>query len=308
MIVQFLALLLLQEPPPPPPPPIHSRYGPLTQCLNSYAVTATAAEAVGVMGDGFSVFSDTAPLSLEIDPGDPYRARQRHDQIDTPNLGRLDRYQQSYDGRNVVTYLIPPRDGGHGTLVYSSGFDGSNRDLAILGRIARVEGPQACGDFRAPVYPGETPEALLWRSSSTPGPSFHCQNGIGFPVLAGEALQAARQDDSDGPSVRLSSPNPQLSYLDPVHLVVRGPMDTVNGTGAVAAAYRPRTETMSDGDNVILMPPRTDSERHGPDNRYRRRIRIAYPPGQEAAARAFANRIEFVARSDPRCHGDSRAP
>ena len=304
MIAPLVALLLLQEP--PPPPVTHSRYGPLTQCLGGYAVTAGASEAILAMEGGITLMTDADAFHLHIDEGDPYRSQQQRTDIEAPTLGNVIRYQRSYGASTpdrLTTYLIPSSAGHPAMTVNSGGFDGSARDLRILGRIARIEGEQGCGNFRGPAFPGETPQAALWRPFSTPGPFYRCQNGVGFPVLSGEALQIAWYDDYDGPSVRLSSPNPVVR-LDPIHLVVHGPIDTANGAGPVATAYRPRVETMSDGPNVLLMPPRAASERRGPDQRYRRLIRIAFAPGQDAAARALAGRIEFVARSDPRCLGD----
>lgn len=306
MIGALLALLLVQEP--PPPPPVHARYGPLTQCLGGYAVTASTSDAILAMDGGVTLFSETGGFNIRIDDGDPYRSQQRRADIELAGLGQLIRYQRTYYPGSApeisTTYLIPARDGHPAMLVQSGGFDGTERDLAVLGRITRVAGEQGCGNFRNPAYPGETPDAELWQPASTPGPFYRCQNGIGFPVLIGEALQSAWYGTIDGPAVRLSVPDPRWSRLGPIHLVVHGPPEAPIGTGAVAASYRHAIENWSDGPNFMLVPPRQASERHGPNQSFRHLIRIAYPPGQEAAAQAFANRIEFVERTDPRCHTD----
>ena len=295
----LVALLLMDA---PPPPATHARYGPLTQCLSGYALTATATEGILATDGAIALNNETDGLAISIDQGDPYRSPKQATELEVPNLGHLLRFQRDEGDRPhlTTTYLIPSADGRPALLVRSRHFDGTEHDLNILARISRIEDEHDCGSFRAPAYPGDTPEALLWHPSSTPGPLFLCRNGVGFPILAGEAVQSPWWDD-DRPSIRISSPNPNMRGLEPIHLVFHGPMDSVSGAGAVAVTYRSRLEPWFDGPSLLLMPPRTDSDRHGRDESYRRLIVITYPPGQEAAARAFVARILFVPATDPRC-------
>lgn len=300
MIAWLATLFLMQEP--PPPPAAHARYGPLTQCLSGYSVTASEAEAIVAFERGVSLFTDNGGgFNIQVDDGDPYRSRQEQTSVETPNLGRVIRLQRTYATGPETTYLIPSGDGRPAMLVHSGSFDGTQRDLGLLARIVRIDREQGCGPFRAPAYPGETPDAERWRPSATPGPFFHCQNGIGFPVLAAEAIQSGWWRTEEGQPLRISLPNPIAPALDPIHLVLRGPIDPVTGTGAVAARFRPRLERMSDGPAILLMPPLTEPIRYGQDPRYRHWIEIDYPSGQEVAARAFAARIEFVDSADSRC-------
>lgn len=290
----------------PPPPAAHARYGPLTQCLNGFAVTATGSESIVAMEGGFTLASQAGGFHIHLGDDGYHRAQEQASDVEVAGLGRLVRYQGGGGTATeaTTTYLIPGAGGRPSMLVNSTDFDGSPHDLVILGRLSRVRSDDECGNFEAPAYPGESLEAGRWLPDARPGPFFLCRNGIGFPILAGEAVQATLWRRLDDPALRISLPNPIAAGLEPVHLLLHGPREPVSGTGTVTASFRPQLERMNDGLAILLMPPLTERISYGQDPRFTHWIEIDYPQGQEAIARAFAARMLFVANDDPRCGAD----
>jgi len=294
---------------PPPPPPIHARYGPLTQCLAGYAIAAGADEAIVAMEDGIAVVGDRDSLQLAIDRGYSDRAQAPATMIEIAALGSVTRYALVHRGSppdQQFEYLLPARFGGRPVLAASRQFDGGDRDLALLGRISRVD-PQggSCGAFAAPDFAGEAAAASYWRPATAPGPAYHCQNGIGYEVRAGEALQLQWRTLAAVmiPASRLLSGG--------VRLTVEGPVTRRDATTSVPLSRYRRSIDLWSGNRLILalLPPQ-EAMSHAArmrllaEQRYTDGILIEFPFRGEAAARAFATRLEFVDRADPRCLSD----
>lgn len=282
----------------PPPLPVHAAYGPLTQCLSGYRIDVAETEAVSV-GDGLGFASDQFSLSLIPERTDlPPRASAI--EVDVPGLGRINRHvvpagsgQFGPAPRGPATAYVLPKRGQAGTvLVRSPQFDGSDRDLALLARIAPVDPARdRCGQFAAPDYAGETPEALYWSPVRHRGPRFHCQNGIGFPVGEAEALQLTWARDAWS---RVHAGERRLVVLGPT-VPAR---QAGRARGPVAAGYSPTINPNSEQLSILVLaaPP---SRRANPP--YNHQISIQFRPGDEAHARALAERLEFVDRNDRRC-------
>ena len=283
----------------PPPPPPHARYGPLTQCLNGYAFTASATEAVFAMRDGVTLVSETGGLNLSIDRGDPYRKQAERTELAVPHLGQIARYHRTYTSSPPDTfYLLPGVEGEPTTMVSSREFNGTDTDLAILGRISRVDEQRACGDFRSPDFPGENPDARWWKPTVSAGPLYRCQNGVGFAVLMGESVQSSWPMFGSEPAARLRSGNTQL--------IVRGPIESSAASlqGFVAATYRQAVVDWSGRPVLLLSPSDLAPDRYGHYENSTRWVRIEFSADAESEARALASRLEFVEATDPRCRAN----
>jgi hypothetical protein len=283
-----------------PPPRTHARYGPLTQCLNGYAFSASSTETVLVLeytfGESISLLNDVGVLNLSIDVGDPYRWQAERTEIEAPLLGRIDRYRRTYTASPPeVFYVLPAVDGKRPIMVRATTFNETNADLAILGRISRIDGDRGCGDFRSPDFPGENPDARRWNPTVSAGPLYQCLNGVGFALLAGEAIQSAWPTSYPQPAARVSA--------DGTRLIVQGPKEPRAELleGSVAAHYRLEQHNWSGQPILLLRPPDSALDRYGHDPTHTRWIRIEFPAGAESQAREFASRLEFVEMTDPRC-------
>jgi hypothetical protein len=291
----------------PPPLPSYSRYGPVTQCLNGYRVEVTGDEAV-TLDQGVMVLNDEFRLFL-----DPERtSRPESDRpvaVEVPGLGQAQRYRVAanrgrvslYTGDRDITEYVLPANGGGAVLVRSDRFDGSARDLELLARVAAVDPARdQCGTFAPPDYAGRSFAALYWSPVRHPGPGFHCQQGIGYPVAAGESTQR--------PWLQTNAQS-DLHLADGVALGLRGPTDPARRyrrtRGPIEAGYELSTRELSaEVHELLLIVP--ESRRGRDEPAHLQQIAIQYAPGQEAAAQAFARRLEFVGRNDRRCPSATR--
>ncbi len=125
------------------------------------------------------------------------------------------------------------------------------------------------------------------------GPAYRCQNGIGYAVNLGERLRLYW-----GPK-----PDTGVSeiYRGERRFGVRGPIDPAKklgrGKGLIAAGYTVGKRVISsDSSELILSPPDNSTDRP-----FLREIYIPHRNVDEAKARAFAERLEFVGAKDARC-------
>jgi hypothetical protein len=301
---RWLALMIVATPParatPPSPPDPPARYGPLVQCLNGYAVMVAADEAVFAWPDGFTLWGERESFAFTIEDRDPYRAQAERVAVDLPGVGTIARLSRRSPQGEVyqLEYRIPGRGGAQDLLARSASFNGTTADLAILARI-RPAGPTECGTFATPDFPGADPDALYWAPALTRGPLYRCEGRVGYALLAGEAMRRPW-------SIRAGH-IPSRAVLPDAHLAVHGPYRVPPAfTGPVAAGYRISVEKLDYyGPHLLLSPPAPLLRRQRPRaNRGDYEMRIAFAPGGEAAARAFASRLEFVESGDPRCHAD----
>jgi hypothetical protein len=285
----------------PPPLPSYSRYGPVTQCLRGYRIAVTEAEAV-TLGQGVTVLNDDFLLFLDPERTDR-PATDVGQPVDVPGVGQALRYRVAADrgridfangDREIIEYALPAIGGEGAVLVRSNRFDGSDGDLALLARVAPVDPARdRCGAFQAPDYAGQTPAALYWSPVQRPGPAFHCQGNIGVAIEAGETYQLNWSRDSawarfvtNGVELYLRGPNvPARRYRR-----TRGPIE---------AGYDQNIRDMGGMSELLLTIP--DARRPRDEPAHIQQIAVTYPNGQEAVARAFAARLEFVARDDRRC-------
>jgi hypothetical protein len=183
--------------------------------------------------------------------------------------------------------------------VHSDQFRGTAADLSLLSRIARVD-PVAdrCGAFAAPGWADQTFDALRWSPNMAEGPTYRCQNGIGYAVNPGERLRLYW-----GPQ-----PDPTISelHLADRSFAVRGPTEAAKrpgrAKGPMAAGYGVTKRAIYPGaTELILSPPVNDRDRP-----FLRQIFIPHQDIHEAEALALADRLEFVAAKDPRCRATPR--
>lgn len=291
----------------PSPPRTHARYGPLTQCLDGYALSAGASEAISVAENDIAVTNDRFGMSLNRESGDPDRSRAQASEIEIESLGRVTRYENVRYGSALIRaeYLLPARFGSAPLVVRSHQFDGSERDLAMLGRVSRVEPQnQACLVFAAPDFHGEDVDALYWSPFTVAGPVYRCQNGIGYRVRAGEAIQLQWRLVMPWtiPLSRVTSDGTRLTW--------DGPITYRNASTSVPLSRYRRSVGLWSGRWILsLSPPqaqmsRAELNRLPRERRYGDGVQIEFPAGKEAAARAFATRLEFVDIADPRCLSD----
>lgn len=301
----WLALALIAAPParaqPPPPADPPARYGPIVQCVGGYAVTVVPGEAILLWGDGFSLIGgrNTFALIPERQDPDPYRAQAERVELDLPGVGTITRLSRRSPRGEVYQreYLIPSRDGAQALLARTASFNGTADDLAILARI-RPAVQAECGTFAAPDFRGADPDALRWAPALADGPLFHCEGRVGYALRAGEGVRR--------PWPSMGSHLPSRAVLGDAHLAVFGPYAVPTGlAGPVAAGYQMTVaKNLWHGPHLLLSPPAPLLRRQRPrERRENYEIRIAFEPGGEEAARQFANRLEFVASSDPRCGG-----
>jgi len=279
----------------PPPPPPHARYGPLVQCLGGYAVAVAPSEAIYAMQDGISLVTPAYLINLSLDDRDPYRKQSRTGEFEDPRLGRIVRYVRGSGDERRIENRLAPAEGERAVIVRSR----VEEEQTALARIARASPERSeCGDFIAPDFPGEDPDALWWAPTLIPGPVYRCQNGMGFAVLMGESVQSSWPMFGSEPAARLRSSNTEFN--------VRGPIVTLAASlqGIVAATYRRAVVDWSGRPVLLLRPPDSAPDRYGRDESYTHWIRIEFSAGAESEAHAFASRLEFVEMTDPRCQTD----
>lgn len=290
----------------PPPLPVHAAYGPLVQCFAGYRIAVSGAEAV-VLGTGLVVNSGNSFFALDAEPA----ARPAGDKattLEVPGIGTVGRYVVPSgrqrpglrDAGPTTEYVLPPIGGAGAVLVRSPRFDGGSGDLATLARI----GPAGddCGTFGPPDYAGASAEALYWSPVRHDGPAFHCLNGIGFAVAAGEQYQRMWSDE--GTRARLHGPAGEFALdVPPLPDRVR------RKGGPVAAGFAQSVREDAAESHVLLLqaaPPRRGWSAENPE--WASRLSIRYRPGTEAAAQAFAARLQFVDSDDRRCRAVTGKP
>ena len=293
-----LAMLLALGAPvmaaPPPPPPPHARYGPVTQCLGGYAVAVASSEAIYVMDDGISLMTPDYLINLSLEQPDPYREQRRSSEFDHPRFGRILRYQSGDGEGRRIENRLPPIEGERAVIVRSSVAE----EQTALSRVTRAD-PRSvqCGNFIAPDFPGEHPDAHLWAPLMTPGPLFRCERRIGYALRAGEGMRE--------PWPLWADNTPSRVVLPGARLVIYGPYRAPSGfVGPAAAGYRVTVQNRYDGHYLFLSPPRSFLRRQPRDERPDYVFRIEFPSGGETAAREFATRLEFVESGDPRCNAN----
>jgi hypothetical protein len=291
----------------PAPPRTHARYGPLTACFDGYGFSADASEAISVSENSMSLGGDSGGMSLNREALGPDRSQARVSAIDIDAIGRVIRYENVRYGSagTGVEYLLPARTAGAPLVVRSFDFDGSNRDLAMLGRVSRMDPHSpACHAFAAPGFEGEDVSALYWSPVTATGPIYHCQNGIGLQLRAGDTLQYRWR-----PSMPWTIPASRVT-TGGIRLTWDGPITYRNASNSAPLAdYRRSVGQWSGRWILSLWPPQQAMSREAlralpRDQYYTDGIQIEFPAGQEAAAREFATRLEFVDRADPRCLPD----
>ena len=291
----------------PPPPPQHSRYGPVTFCGVGYRIDVGQDEAVGYSQPGYAFLqTDDYFLGVNQIVGPPSGARTQI--LTVPGIGRVLRYRVfEYPGNRPRgwKYEVPAPGSPSGRIsIGSDQFNGTTQDFEALTRVHTGSEANGCAvpsaqdpDFAA----AENGPAEGWAPARMPGPAFHCQNGIGFEIREGEALQlpwrhqawsafisALKVGDLDinisGPSVRL-----------------RG------GRGAVFAPPHQaqiRRMVLSESESsflVVISRPDLD-----PDDRVERQIVVSFAerPSSDVAL-SFLHRLQFVGADDPRCRGQA---
>lgn len=329
---------------PPLSPPQYGAYGPLILCEGDLSIAVEPNEAAHVVGSIFRIINDDyvvaatpalLPISSLASPG----GTSKTDIIGLGNLTLAFRYRgelpQSGAGDAIfaregfrdgdVRYAIATQYASMSSdslqsmlIIASPSFDGSEADKAILSRF-RVDAanPPACirpagfaagkpdrgaaafvESFDDPFYPG------LYPAAPTGGPGYHCLNGIGFALYAGERLRRPWQSLQVGQShlmrgnvvVTLSGPVEPMRPTDPGD-AREHPAGQLHGSGVtfypsrgVGPPYAP-PGVREDGSWLIELGKDKNS-----------RLEIRFPAGDKALAGfALIERLEFVAPGDPRC-------
>lgn len=292
----------------PPPLPVNARYGPVTQCYNGYRIAVTAGEGLSV-GQDVTLVTDRYHLRLresESDGGNGKVSSVTH-----PALGPVERVvtkpakPKDHGGFRVigakrpvrtetVSYRLPAVDGATAVTAHSDQFRGTEADLAILSRLARIDpAADSCGAFAAPDWAHQTFDALRWSPNLAEGPAYRCQNGIGYAVRPGERLRLYWGPQPDATMSEL--------HLADRSFAIRGPIEPAKrpgrAKGPMAAGYGVTKRAIYPGAaELILSPPGNDRDRP-----FLRQIFIPHQDMHEAEARLLAARLEFVAAKDPRC-------
>lgn len=291
----------------PPPLPVNARYGPVTQCLNGYRIQVSDREALSVGAD-VTLITDRYLLRLIGSPGSFGESQVL--QLRHSTLGLVERIVTKVRNRNdggfrvigekkplrkfTVAYRLPAVGGNLAVAVTSDQFVGTDADFTMLSRVAKIDpAADTCGAFAAPDWPYQSYDALRWSPALTQGTAFRCQNGIGFAVQPGERLRLYWGPEPDTGISEL--------YRGETRFGIRGPIDAARklggARGPMAAGYEiTKRPISSDSSELILSPPCND-----PKEPYRRQIMIPHLNVEEAAARALADRLEFVSARDKRC-------
>lgn len=323
----------------PPPPREESRFGPVTQCIAGYRVKAVSAEEVSVgnqppamVGDPVSLRTRAflvklsaltaysppswTPVALAglgtiergviipppLDRGTPQMPISR-----SPEAERL-------LTQPIIVYRLPVQGANPQLFATSYQFKGDDSDLAILSRIAPVNPTEdTCGEFGPPDFANRGDQTIETALGFIEGPVYRCQNGIGFPVLPGEKLMrgwglpqntgssilytgGARLSvtgfDDPGIFSQLRAQGIRFKYQRPTPAKMRG-----RGNKLLAADYVASLESHRTGYTELVLSPR----RNNPSWPWLLQIHVQFADGNEAQARALAERLEVIEMNDPRC-------
>jgi hypothetical protein len=215
----------------PDPPESHDYYGPVRACGEGYAFDAREGEAFSDVGATHALFFPGGMLFLEswIYGGvDMSKAAEPLGSVALPGGAHLTRLRVTWPDRAPEIVYHYDRKTGPLPIVaiHSNRFDGSARDLALLGRIAF--GPAAKGlcasiPERLRLSPQrDDPDAEIFDPRRRPGPLTICFAGLAFDVRASEAALlpwfpllkhfrlVGRNGRATDVDVRLWSPLPRL--------------------------------------------------------------------------------------------------
>jgi hypothetical protein len=201
----LLALLLALAPPAgaslPLPPPSHAYYGPLRVCAGLFAFDVEEGEGYVEDGNRHTLLSHRFALGIGeswIYADESFRdIVHPRGELELPGAGRLQRIDHS--SRNApgsrILYLWDSGERGPFPIktINSDAFDGSERDRAILERLAFGERARAmCEAAPDPLRPRPQPENAIvdaqWlEPREYRGPLTVCMSGLAFDVAGGEA-------------------------------------------------------------------------------------------------------------------------
>lgn len=187
----------------PPPIPMFSYYGPVRHCGDGFAIEARAGEGLIVVG-GFEAALRIGRHTLGVSRitggyavvTDPAIIRQTGT-LAIETVGTLARYRVSAGQPNDArtTYLFDPGravDPARRIEIGSDLFDGSERDRAVLARVALGHGAKAqCEAVPAALRPTPErarPDAFLMREAHYPGPLTVCWAHLALDAAAGESV------------------------------------------------------------------------------------------------------------------------
>jgi hypothetical protein len=282
----------------PPPPIPHARYGPVTQCLGGYAFAVGPSEAILVFNEGMSLVTPDYLINLSLEQPDPYRQWKPVAEFDDPRLGHIVRYQWG-EGEHARIENRLPRLAGEPTVIVRSSV-AQERTAFTRIEVAGRRGIE-CGNFNGPEFPGEESDARSWAPRYIPGPLYGCEQRVGYELQPGEGVRE--------PWPHWSDYTPRRVVLRDANLTVHGPYRAPEGfAGPVAAGYRMSVQARYDGPVLFLSPPRSFLRRQPREERPDYVFRIEFNRGDEAAAREFATRLEFVESDDPRCTANRERP
>ena len=309
---------------PPLPPPSYAAYGPLQICGNGFSIILGEDEGVYIEGDEVKVINDR--YWFRVDSGASNAARLSS--VDALSVALADnmiayRYSDREPRNTAVRYLIDDLlfDGKRSKIfVASSAFDGSDADKEILNRIGRPIAIDAeCIEPKLAMSNAtETTRADYARTAKnefaefypqrpTPGPTFHCQSGIGFVVEKGETIlrpwkSLGRERTGtayvvrDGVTVKISPSEANLQKVDandanehPMSLLHKSEITYYKSRGVGPPYAAPGVR--EDGSWLVAL----GAERF-------RKLEISFPASEKTPVGfRFLERLAFVDDNDPRC-------
>jgi hypothetical protein len=330
--VRFVALLLLLLAPvaliavgapspagaiPPAPQPLYSYYGPIRACTPHFAFDVRAGEAYVHSGQDHHVRIGRHTFAF----GEPWYldGPQHRDfvnpmgTLDVPGLGRLERVQLTArnGGGPYIAYLYDTgyRGPGHKVVIRFGPFDGSDRDIAWLQRLAVGERrEQMCAnvpDHLRTRPEREDPDAGAISQVRHPGPLTLCWQRLALDVRRGESvipfwLGLGTQGVAIG-NTRVTIGGSYQAPFEPGWRRVRGPL-----------AAHPEFQVRADNAWPAAIPPVLPA----PDGSEPRRVRLVrlaenpdrHPyggvgfsfsgPTSEAGIRAFVRRLRLQTPRD----------
>ncbi len=223
------------------------------------------------------------------------------------------RYSDSKAKDNAVRYVLDDLmfDGDRPKLVVSStAFDGTDADKAILNRIRQPDpkvSDQCIESNLALSNAKENRFASLFPPEPTPGPTYHCQSGIGFVVEQGETILRPWKSlgrewtgpsylRRDGVAIKLESPEVNLQKVDlsdanehPIGLLHKSEITYYPSRGVGPPYAAPGVR--EDGSWLIGL----GAQRF-------RKLEISFPASDKTPIGfRFLERLHLVDANDPRC-------
>lgn len=300
--------------------PTRSYYGPVRACHPLFALDVRAGEAyLDSGGEHILRFGDHyLSAGRRWFLADPiYRDIVRPlGTIELPGVGTLERIALS--SRNApgatIVYLYDTRDGGPFPRmeIRSDAFDGSARDVALLGRIMFGEAGRAmCASVPEELRARperEDADAFWVRPDRPAGPLTLCWAGLAYDVRAGES------------AIRFWHPEWQLfgAASGATRVTISGSFASLRDpagrifSGSLAAS--PAFEVRAAGQAPALPPAMRSGEGSVPVfARLLRRLHLPHPDLQPVGGVAFAfsgpatpaDIAAFIARLRPRTAGDT---